>query len=226
MITPSDTHHQPASSRGGTWCAASGPIGNLLRAHHRSPSQGSSPLARHYDVLGRWFNGSPHPPARCWSAATPWLASDSTTFANHIPSPTASSSNSMHYRANGCHPGFCAAMSNATTPVATLSLFVVHVGFQKHEWARIWVRAFGLPLDSAISPLRAFQVIESCMKKLPSMLDNRHCYFTIETCLHDCRQWKPAPVGIRRTALVLWTAIETTHRTDTDNPLAKLSTMV
>ncbi|KAI3555842.1 hypothetical protein CABS01_09383 [Colletotrichum abscissum] len=220
MITPSDTHHQPASSRGWTWCAASGPIGNLLRAHHRSPSQGSSPLARHYDVLGRWFNGSPHPPVRCWSAATPWLASDSTTFVNHIPSPSAS--NSMHYRANGCHPGFCAAMPNATSPVATLSLLFVCVGFQKHEWARIWVRAFGLPSDSAIIPLRVFQVVESCMEQLPSMLHNRHCYFTIETCLQVYRQWKPAPVDIRRTASVLWMAVQMTHHTHTYNPLAKL----
>ncbi|KAL0767940.1 hypothetical protein CaCOL14_008915 [Colletotrichum acutatum] len=79
-------------------------------------------------------------------------------------------------------------MPNATTPVATLSLLFARVGFQKHEWARIWVRAFGLPSDSAISPLRAFQVIESCMEELPPMLHNRHCYFTIETCLQDYRR--------------------------------------
>ncbi|KAK1455058.1 hypothetical protein CMEL01_03818 [Colletotrichum melonis] len=51
-------------------------------------------------------------------------------------------------------------MPNATSPVATLSLLFVCVGFQKHEWARIWVRAFGLPSDSAIIPLRAYRVSE------------------------------------------------------------------
>ncbi|KAK1547478.1 hypothetical protein CPAR01_01445 [Colletotrichum paranaense] len=82
-----------------------------------------------------------------------------------------------------------------------------------------------LPSDSAIIPLRVFQVVESCMEQLPSMLHNRHCYFTIETCLQVYRQWKPAPVDIRRTASVLWMAVQMTHHTHTYNPLAKLSTV-
>ncbi|KAK1624949.1 hypothetical protein BDP81DRAFT_103446 [Colletotrichum phormii] len=225
MITPSDDHHQPASSRGGTWCAASGPIGNLLRAHHRSPSQGSSPLARHYDVLGRWFNGSPHPPVRCWSATTPWLASDSTTLSTTcrhpmpllpIPCTTepmdAIPASVQSYQTPLRQSQHCRCSSSA---LDSRSMNGPESGSEPLVFHHI--------PPSASLEIRAIGVIESRMAELPSMLHNRHCYCTAETCLQDHRQWRPAPVDVRRTALALWTAIKTTHRTDTNNPLANLS---
>ncbi|OHE97490.1 hypothetical protein CORC01_07272 [Colletotrichum orchidophilum] len=127
--------------------AASGPIGNFLKAHHRSPSQGSSPLARHYDVLGRWFHGSPHPPVPCSSAATPWLASDSTTLSTTFRHPMPLLCIPCTTEPMNAIP---ASVQPCQTPLRQL-LFVVHIGFQKHERARIWARAFGLPSHSALS---------------------------------------------------------------------------